>query len=93
VTDLTFRALRDANAGRAPHIAPINSWQVHQWLLKLGEAIRAYNKGTEPNLIEEIADVVIVADLLAQRMGFGLGEAVRSKFNERSKKVGYPKEL
>jgi len=33
---------------------------------------------------EEIADVVIYADLLAHRLGFNLDDAIRSKFNRTS---------
>lgn len=39
-------------------------------------------------LAEEIADIVIYADLLAQRAGIDLGEAVTKKFNKTSAKVG-----
>ena len=37
---------------------------------------------------DEIADMVIYADLLAARLGIDLGEAVRRKFNATSRKVG-----
>jgi NTP pyrophosphatase (non-canonical NTP hydrolase) len=36
----------------------------------------------------ELADVVIYADLLAQRLGIDLGKAVVAKFNEVSERVG-----
>lgn len=39
-------------------------------------------------LADELADVVIYADLLAQRAGIDLGEAVIKKFNKTSAKVG-----
>jgi NTP pyrophosphatase (non-canonical NTP hydrolase) len=39
-------------------------------------------------LVEEIADVFIYLDLLAQSQGFSLGEAVRAKFNKTSRKLG-----
>jgi len=39
-------------------------------------------------LADEIADTVIYADLLATQAGISLGDAVREKFNETSKKVG-----
>lgn len=42
---------------------------------------------------DEMADVVIYLDLLATRMGIDLGEAVKKKFNETSKKVGSTKNL
>lgn len=36
----------------------------------------------------ELADAVIYADLLADRLGIDLGEAVRRKFNETSRRIG-----
>ena len=37
---------------------------------------------------DEIADMVIYADLLATRLGLSLGDCVEKKFNETSDKVG-----
>lgn len=42
----------------------------------------------EQKLADEIADVVIYADLLATRIGRSLGECVRHKFNEKSDEIG-----
>ena len=50
--------------------------------LRRGEAVRPETIG------EEIADVVIYADLLAARLGLDLGECVRAKFNLVSVKRG-----
>jgi NTP pyrophosphatase (non-canonical NTP hydrolase) len=36
----------------------------------------------------EIADTFIYLDLLAQRLGFDLGDAVREKFNAKSAEIG-----
>lgn len=44
-------------------------------------------------LAEELADVVIYADLLAASIGYKLGEAVRFKFNVVSERVGFPEKL
>ena len=41
-------------------------------------------------LREEIADVFIYLDLLAQSQGFSLADAVREKFNKTSLRIGYP---
>ena len=41
-------------------------------------------------LSDEIADAFIYLDLLAQSQGIDLGEAVRSKFNRTSRKLGCP---
>lgn len=40
------------------------------------------------NVANELADLVIYADLLAARMGIDLGQAVVDKFNEVSEKRG-----
>ncbi len=52
------------------------------------------NKETESELRaafkDEIADVFIYLDLLAQSQGIDLAEAVRSKFNRTSQKLGCP---
>jgi NTP pyrophosphatase (non-canonical NTP hydrolase) len=37
---------------------------------------------------KELADVVTYLDILAMQLGIDLGEAVRSKFNEVSRRVG-----
>lgn len=52
------------------------------------------NKETKEELVialrEEIADVFIYLDLLAQSQGFDLESAVREKFNKTSQKLGCP---
>ena len=42
---------------------------------------------------EELADVVICADLIAMELGIDLGEAVRAKFNATSVKYDLPTRL
>jgi len=44
-------------------------------------------------LADEVADVVIYADLTLARLGVSLGEAVRKKFNEKSIEIGAPHRL
>lgn len=55
------------------------------------------NKETEPQLREmlrrEVADTVIYLDLLAQRGGFDLWEAVRETWNAKAEQLGYPGRL
>lgn len=46
------------------------------------------SRSTADALAEEIADVVICADLIAMEAGFDLSEAVRRKFNKTSEKYG-----
>jgi len=42
----------------------------------------------EAKLADELADVVIYADLLATRIGRSLGDCVRDKFNAKSDEIG-----
>lgn len=45
------------------------------------------------DLMREIADVYLYLDLFAQRMDIDLEEAIQIKFNEVSKKYGFPERL
>lgn len=45
------------------------------------------------DLADELADVVIYADLLAHHYGLPLGEAVRAKFNEVSRRHDFEERL
>jgi len=59
----------------------------------------AVNAGDPPmeelkrKAMEEIADVVIYCDLLAQELGGDMAKAVREKFNKVSAKYGFPERL
>lgn len=59
----------------------------------------ARNEGDPPRwkleemAAEELADVVIYCDLLAQELGVDLSEAIRKKFNKVSDKYGFPEKL
>lgn len=44
-------------------------------------------------IMEELADTVIYADLVASRLGRRLGEAVVAKFNAISEREGFPERL
>lgn len=46
------------------------------------------SRATLAQLAEELADVVICADLIAMAYGIDLNEAVANKFNATSEKVG-----
>lgn len=46
-----------------------------------------------PALAEELADVVIYADLLAHKYGIDLGAALVAKFNRVSAEQGFPERL
>lgn len=47
------------------------------------------SRDTLEHLMEEIADVIISADLLAMATGIDLAEAVKKKFNQTSEKQGF----
>ena len=104
MTPLSFQRLREANVERcndAYH--PINSWSESDWATALagecGEVcgvVKRRRRGEPvPNraLADELADVVIYADLLAARSGIDLSDAIQRKFNETSRKVGSEVEL
>ena len=100
VANLTFEKLREANFNRKQEaIFPSHDWTLAQWACAMaGEAGEACNvvkkifRGdtdiTKEMLAKELADVIIYADLLAQKAGINLGEAVIDKFNEVSNKKG-----
>jgi len=52
------------------------------------KAIELTRKEIINNIGKELADTVIYADLLAQRLNINLGQAVTDKFNEKSKQIG-----
>lgn len=41
----------------------------------------------------EVADVFIYLDLMAQSQGFFLEDAVREAFNAKSRQIGYPRQI
>lgn len=96
---LDFGALRTANALRCEDaFHPITEWSETDWGCALaGEAgelcnlLKKRRRGESVPLkavMDEIADVIVYADLLAARLGAQLSSAVRSKFNEVSDRVG-----
>ncbi|HMB41029.1 MAG TPA: MazG-like family protein [Balneolaceae bacterium] len=46
------------------------------------------SRATKDQLAEELADIIICADLIAMHEGIDLEKSVRDKFNATSKKVG-----
>lgn len=78
-----------------------SDWSVLEWLGavagEVGEAANLAKKvrrgdltmaQASPELAKELADVVCYLDLVAPQIGVDLGEAVRSKFNEVSDRIG-----
>lgn len=88
--------------GEPAHSQPDGSdWSDSDWLMavtgELGEFANLRKKvlrgdidivDAKPELAKELADVVIYLDILAFRMGIDLGDAVRDKWNEVSRRVG-----
>lgn len=88
--------------GEPAHSKPDGSdWPLDAWsnaaLGELGEAaniIKKVRRGdltldeARPLLAKELADVVCYVDLLALQIGVLLGDAVATKFNEISERVG-----
>ena len=100
----TFLALREANALRQAEWDDKSqidlSYRGNELAGEAGEACNVIKKlererlgirgsrATLDELAEELADVVICADLIAMAAGVDLGEAVTRKFNKTSEKVG-----
>lgn len=96
--------LRQANQERQQEWDPDNSISIefrgNELAGEAGEACNIIKKmartrlglrgggGTQAQLAEELADVVICADLIAMAEGIDLGYAVELKFNATSRKYG-----
>lgn len=80
--DLSFRGVElGGEAGEALNVIKKLERERHGWV---------GSRATKDQLAEELADVIIVADLIANEVGIDLGEAVKAKFNATSHKVGIP---
>lgn len=77
-------------AGEAANVVK----KIRRWQTSIGQS---YNTPGEvelySDLAEEIADLLIYADLLAMNANIDLGEAIRHKFNHVSVKQGFPERL
>ena len=96
---LTFSQLRSHNIKRCQDsYHGVNEWSAQDWACAMagecGEVCNLIKKMRRGEVVDakmiadEIADLVIYADLLAARLGINLGEAVRNKFNEVSNRIG-----
>ncbi|OJX48982.1 MazG-like family protein [Devosia sp. 66-22] len=106
MTDFTYTDLSTANAERQKQWDSGNqislSYRGNEMAGEVGEACNVIKKlererlglrgsrDTIEHLAEELADVVICADLIAQAAGINLSFAVAAKFNATSEKVGLP---
>lgn len=78
--DLSFRGLElGGEAGEAQNVIKKLERARHGW---------AGSRATVEQLAEELADVIIVADLIANDTGIDLGKAIAAKFNKTSREVG-----
>ena len=80
----------------------LSDWTPMQWGCALGGEVgelqnvvkKIERDGETPELIlqahDEAADVAIYLDLLCNRMGINLEEAIARKFNQDSQKRGFP---
>jgi NTP pyrophosphatase (non-canonical NTP hydrolase) len=99
-----LKALRQASLARMaewhPDVRPDLSFRGNELAGETGEACNVIKKlererlghrgsrDTVAHLAEEIADVIIVAEIIAQEAGFELGPAIIAKFNDTSEKYG-----
>lgn len=100
--ELTFTALKKANKKRQGDIYKVcKNWGYLQYCLaisgewgELCNILKKVERGSlkmsdvKQEISDELADVQIYLDNLAQSLGIDLGEATRSKFNSRSKEKG-----
>lgn len=104
MSNLQYRHLTEANAIRCSHYGhDLTDWSPTDWACALaGEVgelcnfIKKMRRGdtVDPGDVEkELADVAIYLDLLAQRLGVNLGDAIIAKFNQSSRKIGSPVRL
>lgn len=99
-----MNTLREANLARQAEWDPDDqitlSYRGNEMAGEVGEACNVIKKlerermgirgsrDTVAHLAEELADVIICADLIASAAGIDLDQAVRDKFNATSEKVG-----
>lgn len=107
MNDSFLKRLRELAVERTnKHYFPLEEWNLLEWAGAAGgecgemaNVAKKIRRG-DPNqselleqLGEEAADVVMYVDLLCARAGIDLEEAIRIKFNTRSKEKGFEKEL
>lgn len=104
IVGLTFAMLTGFNQLRQYKAFPkCKKWTLTDWACAMagetGEAcnlikkLRRGEKIPPRNVGKELADIVIYADLLADKLGLSLAECVQQKFNEVSKRVNSPYKL
>ncbi len=107
--NITLEQLRNANIERqklwCPEQNPDLSFRGNELAGETGEACNVIKKlererlgyvgsrDTLEHLAQELADVIITADLVAQSVGIDLEKAVREKFNSTSAKHNFSVKL
>lgn len=105
----TYTTLREANVARQTEWDGGNqislSFRGNELAGEVGEACNVIKKldrermgikgsrDTAEHLAQELADVVICADLIASAAGISLEDAIREKFNATSEKHGFATRL
>jgi hypothetical protein len=97
-TRLDFETLREVNVKRCEKVFhPLKKWSRTDWATAMIKKLRRELTPAEEGAItrinrdivaDEIAEVIIYADLLAARMGINLSESVTRKFNIVSDRKG-----
>ncbi len=105
---LTFDELKRANKDRLPLFRAAFNMNADDWTLgdwgcalagEVGELCNLIKKrrrgqGIPTRLLaQELADVIIYADLLAEQLAIDLGDAVRETFNAKSDELDLPVKL
>ena len=104
MTNTTYRTLRQANIARQKEWDADNkislAYRGNELAGEVGEACNVIKKlererlgirgsrASVEQLAEELADIIICADLVAMAEGIDLVQAVAKKFNATSEKVG-----
>lgn len=92
--------LRKANRMRCPEFGhgEIEDWSLEKWGIAIGgevgellNILKKIVRGDEIDVKDagkELADVIIYADMIAQRLGLDLRSEILAKFNEVSDRIG-----
>lgn len=87
---LTLLTAIAAKAGAASNLTKkmARVWPANQFIKNWNKPEDQRITELEDRLADELADIIIYADLLATRIGRSLGDCVRRKFNAKSEEIG-----
>lgn len=96
----------NAKGGKAHEKADGSDWSPNDWMVavvgevgELANIMKKVRRGdfdmadVYDKISDELADIQIYLDLLADQLGVDLGEATRAKFNSKSAQLGLPVRL